>query len=105
MTTLDSALHEGGIGLAPSNTARRDAELLLLHITGLTKADRLTHANRELPEAEVSAYRAAIARRARNEPVQYITGTQEFYGRSFAVTPAVLIPRPETEHLVEAALA
>jgi release factor glutamine methyltransferase len=105
MTTLDSALHEGGIGLAPSNTARRDAELLLLHITRLTKADLLTHPNRELPEAEVSAYRAAIARRARNEPVQYITGTQEFYGRSFAVTPAVLIPRPETEHLVEAVLA
>jgi release factor glutamine methyltransferase len=105
MTTLDSALHEGGIGLAPSNTARRDAELILLHITHLTKADLLTHPNRELSEAEVSAYRAAIARRARNEPVQYITGTQEFYGRSFAVTPAVLIPRPETEHLVEAVLA
>jgi release factor glutamine methyltransferase len=105
MTTLHSALHEGAIGLAPSNTARRDAELLLLHITRLTKADLLTHPNRELTEAQTSAYRAAIARRMRHEPVQYITGTQEFYGRPFIVTPAVLIPRPETEHLVEAVLA
>ena len=105
MTSLDAALHEGAIGLSPGAAARRDAELLLLHIARLTKADLLTHPNRELSESQMSAYRAAIARRARNEPVQYITGTQEFYGRSFAVTPAVLIPRPETEHLVESALA
>jgi release factor glutamine methyltransferase len=105
MTSLDAALHEGAIGLSPGATARRDAELLLLHIARLTKADLLTHPSRELSESQMSAYRAAIARRARNEPVQYITGTQEFYGRSFTVTPAVLIPRPETEHLVESALA
>jgi release factor glutamine methyltransferase len=105
MTTLHSALHEGAIGLAPSNTARRDAELLLLHIAHITRAEFMTHPNRELTEAQTSKYRGAIARRARNEPVQYITGTQEFYGRPFIVTPAVLIPRPETEHLVEAVLA
>ncbi|MDQ1452608.1 MAG: release factor glutamine methyltransferase [Acidobacteriaceae bacterium] len=105
MTTLHAALHEGAIGLAPSNTARRDAELLLLHATGLTRAEFMTHPDRELTEAQTSTYRAAIARRARKEPVQYITGTQEFYGRPFIVTPAVLIPRPETEHLVEAVLA
>lgn len=105
MTSLDAALHEGAIGLSPRATARRDAELLLLHIARLSKADLLTHPNRELSESQMSAYRAAIVRRARNEPVQYITGTQEFYGRSFTVTPAVLIPRPETEHLVESALA
>jgi release factor glutamine methyltransferase len=105
MTSLDAALHEGAIGLSPGTTARRDAELLLLHITGLTRAELMTHPDRELSESQMSAYRAAIARRARNEPVQYITGTQEFYGRSFAVTPAVLIPRPETEHLVESVLA
>jgi release factor glutamine methyltransferase len=105
MTSLEAALHEGAIGLSPGATARRDAELLLLHIARLSKADLLTHPNRELSESQMSAYRAAIARRARNEPVQYITGTQEFYGRSFTVTPAVLIPRPETEHLVESALA
>ena len=52
-----------------------------------------------------AAYQAAIARRLSNEPIQYITGEQEFYGLAFRVTPAVLIPRPETEHLVEAVLA
>ena len=105
MTSLDAALHEGAIGLSPGTTARRDAELLLLHVTGLTRAELMTHPNRELSESQMSAYRAAIARRKQHEPVQYITGTQEFYGRSFAVTPAVLIPRPETEHLVESVLA
>jgi release factor glutamine methyltransferase len=105
MTSLDAALHEGAIGLSPGASARRDAELLLLHVTGLTRAELMTHPNRELSESQMSAYRAAIARRQQHEPVQYITGTQEFYGRSFAVTPAVLIPRPETEHLVESVLA
>jgi release factor glutamine methyltransferase len=105
MTSLDAALHEGAIGLSPGANARRDAELLLLHITGISRAELMTHPNRELSESQMSAYRAAIARRARNEPMQYITGTQEFYGRSFTVTPAVLIPRPETEHLVESVLA
>jgi release factor glutamine methyltransferase len=110
MISLHAALHEGAIGLAPSasvpdNTARRDAELLLLHIAGLTRAELLTYPERELTLAQASAYQDAIARRARHEPVQYITGVQEFYGRAFAVTPAVLIPRPETEHLVMAVLA
>jgi release factor glutamine methyltransferase len=52
----------------------------------------------------VNRYREAIARRALSEPIQYITGEREFYGLRFAVTPDVLIPRPETEHLVEAAI-
>jgi release factor glutamine methyltransferase len=105
MMTLDTALHEGAIGLAPSATARRDAELLLMHVTGLSRAEIMTHPERELTETQGSAYREAIRRRAQREPVQYVTGVQEFYGRLFRVTPAVLIPRPETEHLVEAALA
>jgi release factor glutamine methyltransferase len=105
MITLETALHEGAIGLSPSTTARRDAELLLLHVIGLTRAELLTYPERELSEMQLNAYQEAIARRARHEPVQYITGAQEFYGRSFTVTPAVLIPRPETEHLVEAVLA
>jgi release factor glutamine methyltransferase len=78
---------------------------LLLHFAGLTRAELLTYPDRELTVGQESGYREAIARRARQEPVQYITGVQEFYGRPFAVTPAVLIPRPETEHLVEAVLA
>jgi release factor glutamine methyltransferase len=105
MTTLETALHKGVMLLAPSTTALRDAELLLMHTTHLTKADLLTHPERELTERQSEHFQAAILRRARHEPVQHITGTQEFYGRTFIVNRLVLIPRPETEHLVEAALA
>ena len=105
MTTLETALHEGVMLLAPSPTAQRDAELLLMHTARLTKADLLTHPEGELTERQKEHFQAAIARRVRHEPVQHITGTQEFYGRSFIVNRLVLIPRPETEHLVEAALA
>jgi release factor glutamine methyltransferase len=61
----------------------------------------MAHAERELSADEEARYRAAITRRTAGEPAQYITGVQEFYGREFAVTPAVLIPRPETEHIIE----
>jgi release factor glutamine methyltransferase len=105
MKTLESALHEGAIGLASSETARRDAELLLMHVTGLSRAEMMTHPERELTERQQEHYQAALARRARQEPVQHIVGTQEFYGRDFIVNRLVLIPRPETEHLVEAARA
>jgi release factor glutamine methyltransferase len=104
MTTLAEAIAEATLQLAPSPTARRDAELLLLHAARLTKTDLLTHPDREVTALQLSEYRAAIARRAQHEPIQHITGTQEFYGRSFIVNRLVLIPRPETEHLVEAAL-
>jgi release factor glutamine methyltransferase len=102
--TLADATTEAALLLAPSATAQRDAELLLLHITRLTKADLLTHPERELTERQTEHYRAAVARRALHEPVQHIVGTQEFYGRRFIVNRLVLIPRPETEHLIEAAL-
>lgn len=105
MPTLIESLESGTAMLAPSPTARRDAELLLLHATRLTKTDLLTHPERELTERQNDHFQAAIARRARHEPIQHITGTQEFYGRSFIVNRLVLIPRPETEHLIEAALA
>jgi release factor glutamine methyltransferase len=85
-------------------TAPRDAELLLLDTLRLTRAQFLANPTRELTSAELSLYLEAIARRSHHEPVQYITGHQEFYGLRFRVTPAVLIPRPETEHLVEAVL-
>ncbi|MGI8771113.1 MAG: peptide chain release factor N(5)-glutamine methyltransferase [Acidobacteriaceae bacterium] len=104
VATLQQAITQATQRLNPSPTARRDAELLLLHITGLTRADLLTHPERPLPEEQRVAYDGAIVRRQQQEPVQYITGVQEFYGRPFRVTPAVLIPRPETEHIVEAAM-
>jgi release factor glutamine methyltransferase len=105
MTTLHAALDAATAQLAPGSTARRDAELLLMHVTQLTRAGLLTHPDRQLTERQLTAYQQAVGRRVRQEPVQYITGSQEFYGRPFAVSPAVLIPRPETEHLIEAALA
>ncbi len=86
-------------------TAPRDADLLLLDTLRLTRAQYLANPTRELTSAELSLYLEAIARRAHHEPIQYITGHQEFYGLRLSVTPAVLIPRPETEHLVEAVLA
>lgn len=64
----------------------------------------LSDPTRLLSDEQANAYEICIARRLRHEPIQYIVGTQEFYGLSFRVTPAVLIPRPETEHLVEAVL-
>jgi len=72
--------------------------------TGLDRAALLAHPERLLSEDEQNRYRAALGRRGRFEPIQYILGEREFYGLRFLVTPDVLIPRPETEHLVEAAL-
>jgi release factor glutamine methyltransferase len=86
------------------DTARRDAETLLMHAASLTRANLLAHPTRELTDNQLTDFEATIVRRLRHEPIQYITGQQEFYGLALAVTPAVLIPRPETEHLVEAVL-
>ncbi len=105
MTTFAEAIESATALLAPSATAQRDAELLLLHVAGITRADLLTHPEHELTERQSNHYQAAITRRAHHEPVQHILGKQEFYGRDFIVNRLVLIPRPETEHVVEAALA
>jgi release factor glutamine methyltransferase len=86
------------------DTASRDAELLLLHTLQISRITLIAHPNTELKPTQRTAYENAIARRLRHEPIQYITGQQEFYGLGFHVSPAVLIPRPETEHLVEAVL-
>jgi release factor glutamine methyltransferase len=84
--------------------ARRDAEILLLGVLGVGRAQLLANPERELSQEEESSFLRALDRRAANEPIQYILGRQEFYGLDFQVTPAVLIPRPETEHLVETVL-
>jgi release factor glutamine methyltransferase len=86
-------------------TAVPDASLLLMHTLGIQRATLLAHPEREFTRDEQAAYQRLIERRLRFEPIQYITGTQEFYGLAMKVTPAVLIPRPETEILVEAVLA
>lgn len=85
--------------------ARRDAETLLEHATGLSRTSLLAHGEDELDPAQAEAFDALIARRATGEPIQYIVGHAEFFGLPFRVTRDVLIPRPETEHLVERAIA
>jgi release factor glutamine methyltransferase len=85
-------------------TASRDAELLLLHVLQISRATLIAYPDRELLSDQQALYESLIRRRLQHEPIQYIIGQQEFYGLNFHVTPAVLIPRPETEHLVEAVL-
>jgi len=78
---------------------------LLMHALERDRAWMYGHPEESLDPAAAEKFRALIARRAAGEPVQYLTGKQEFWGLEFEVTPAVLIPRPETEHVVEVALA
>ncbi len=85
--------------------AGRDAASLLRHALGISQAAMLADPGHEMTQDQQAAYDALVLRRAANEPIQYITGEQEFYGLSLRVTPAVLIPRPETELLVETVLA
>jgi release factor glutamine methyltransferase len=86
-------------------TARRDAELLLMHAAHLDRAFLLANPKEHLAPGVLARYTEYLDRRSDSEPIQYILGEQEFYGLRFHVSPDVLIPRPETEHLVEALLA
>ncbi len=106
--TLRQALTAAATQLAADphlrDTATRDAELLLLHTLQIPRVTLAAYPTRELTPDQQAAYEVSISRRLHHEPIQYITGEQEFYGLTFKVTPAVLIPRPETEHLVETVL-
>lgn len=105
MLSLRDAV-ELGVGQLTGISAepRRDAELLLLHAVERDRTWLFTHPETPLTQQQQEQYKQWLARRAQHEPIQYILGEQEFYGLRFAVTPDVLIPRPETEHLVEALL-
>jgi len=81
-----------------------NAELLLMFMLNCDRAYLYAHPERELTVDEQGRYDAALAERARGVPAQYITGHQEFWGMDLIVTPAALIPRPETEHLIETVL-
>ena len=81
-----------------------NAETLMMFVLGVNRAHLYAHPERELTPEEQARYDEVIAQRARGVPSQYITGHQEFWGLDFVVSPAVLIPRPETEHLVETVL-
>jgi release factor glutamine methyltransferase len=105
--TVRTALLQGQQLLEQANAGepRLTAEVLLMRATGHDRAWLYAHGNDELIEVWWIHYGRYLHQRVKGEPTQYITGRQEFYGREFRVTPDVLIPRPETEHLVEAALA
>ena len=81
------------------------AELLLMHVLRRDRAWFYAHPEYELPSAEAATYAELIERRANGVPTQYLTGSQEFWGLEFEVGPGVLIPRPETEHVIEVALS
>ena len=104
--TIAEAIQKAAARLAAHKVpdARWDAELLLCHALGRDRAWLLIHMQGQLDEQGRLAYENAIDRRSVREPLQYITGFQEFWGLQFIVTPDVLIPRPETELVVEAAL-
>ena len=84
--------------------ARREAGSLLSFVIGKDRTFLISHSEDPVTPACLDYFREAVERRTKGEPLQYITGVQDFYGREFRVTPDVLIPRPETELLVEAAL-
>lgn len=88
---------------AGSPSARLDAEVLLAHVLACDRLHLYRSPEQPLGAARQAQYEALVRRRAAGEPVAYLTGRREFYGREFMVTPAVLIPRPETELLVELA--
>ena len=84
---------------------RLNAEMLLAHLLDMRRVQLYLEYDRPLADEELNRYRDFVSRRAKNEPLQYITGTAAFMGMDFKVTPHVLIPRPETELLVEKVLA
>src|SRR6266481_2445715 len=103
---IRTALKQGITQLRASNISSHTlaAELLLLHATGRTRTSLYSHPEDHLTESALQNYFSFIERRASGVPVQHLTGKQEFWGLEFEVTPDVLIPRPETEHLIEVAL-
>jgi release factor glutamine methyltransferase len=106
MTDVRSTLKQGLAQLrdahVPSYTLA--AELLLLHVLSRDRTWLYSHPEEQVSNADAGRFSALLARRAAGEPTQHLTGKQEFWGLEFEVTPDVLIPRPETEHVIEVAL-
>jgi release factor glutamine methyltransferase len=101
MAAAEAALR--AVGLSPDQ-ARVDADVLARHVLGWDRATLLLRRETPMPPDAARVYDQLVARRARREPVAYLTGTREFYGRPFRVSPAVLVPRPETELVVDQVL-
>jgi release factor glutamine methyltransferase len=92
------------LGQGRSDSPRLEAEILLAHVLGLRRIDLYLQFDRPLAEAELTHARLLLKRRSSGAPVAYLVGEREFYGLAFAVRPGVLIPRPESELLVEIGL-
>lgn len=92
------------LAAAPFKPPRREAALLLARVLGCDEAMVLARGERAIPEESQERFRGLLRRRLAGEPVAYLVGEREFYGRPFRVDRRVLIPRPETEHVVETAL-
>lgn len=90
--------------LAASDSPKRDAEILLGHVTGRSRTWLMAFGETQLDDAQLLALEALLQRREQGEPIAYLLGEREFWSLSFAVSPATLIPRPDTECLVEQAL-
>ena len=103
LPTITQAIDVGAARLKASGVEydRRTAGVLLAHVLGVDRTQLLVRSEEQVGESHYENYLRLVARRAGGEPLQYITGHQEFYGLDFTVTPSVLIPRPETEFLVE----
>jgi len=106
MISIAKALKEATQTLNDSGVpeARREAGSLLSFVLGKDRTFLISHAEDQVDDDSLRRFQEGVERRASGEPLQYITGVQDFYGREFRVTPDVLIPRPETELLVEAAI-
>jgi release factor glutamine methyltransferase len=104
-TTVRRELRAAADHLATLPGARREAAALLAHVLGCTPTQFVAHDDESLSAAQATSFRALVARRAAGEPFAYLTGRREFWSLSLMVSPSVLIPRPETELLVEHALA
>jgi release factor glutamine methyltransferase len=106
MPTIGRLLAEARprLAAAPFGAPPREALLLLGHVLGLSEAQVIAREDREVPLAEERRFREILERRLTGEPVAYLLGEREFFGRPFFVDGRVLIPRPETEHVVELAL-
>ena len=109
MTALKDCVEALSIGalmtLARQLIDAREAQMILAHVLGVSRALLIAHPERLLDAEQTRGVQSLFARRAAGEPIAYLLGRREFYGRQFLVSPATLIPRPETELLVEQALA
>src|SRR5439155_8289971 len=102
-----AALLEGGarrLSRAGLDASRHESTILASHVLGLDRAALLAHPERQVGFEQASRFETLLERRSRSEPLAYLVGEREFFGRSFLVDSRALIPRPETELLVETAL-